>query len=260
METVLIVTTIVSVALAAGMGMLAWRLARAERLRSQERVAALAADLREFDVIREQTAVGARSEPARVHQVTRRAMDFDTLELRSGPVAVPPSLEMFRTESATGSKSRLATVLAIGTFAVATSLALIIATGRGAPRLADAAALPSAPGPSSGAAPLELVSLSHEWTDDQITIHGLVRNPPDGEKVDQLTAVVYLFDQDGSILETGTAPVGVRSLASGSESAFVVKAGHAAAIRRYRVSFKIGDRVVPHLDRRQGEPANRPDR
>ena len=49
MEIALIVTTVVSVVLATGMGIVAWRLARAERLRSAARVAALAADLRDLE-------------------------------------------------------------------------------------------------------------------------------------------------------------------------------------------------------------------
>jgi hypothetical protein len=259
METVLIVTTVASVALAAGMGILAWRLARTERSRSAARVAPLADDLHEFDTMREQAVVGGRGGPSRVRQVARRAMDVDNLELRSRPGAVPPPIEMFHSGAMDRSKSRLATVLAVGSFAVAVSLALVIATGRGAPRLSDSSAAPAAAASTpAGGAVLELVALSHERSDDQITIRGVVRNPSDGERLDQLTAVVYLFEQDGSFLGTGSAPIKVERLEAGSESLFVVTAGHAATIRRYRVSFKSGERVVPHLDRRQANSADIP--
>ena len=38
-----------------------------------------------------------------------------------------------------------------------------------------------------GAAALELVALGHERVGDQLTVHGVVRNPPSGSVIDQLT-------------------------------------------------------------------------
>jgi hypothetical protein len=254
MELALVVTTVVSIVLAAAMGIVAWRMARAERLRSAARVAALAADLREVDRVRDQAAVGSRSEPARIHQLARRSMEFENLELYSGRAPAPPG-EMFRAGASHASGSRLATVLAVGSFAVAASLALVIATSRGAPAIVEPpAAQAPAPGRPSDAAPLELVALSHDRDGDQITIRGVVQNSREGTPVDQLTAVVYLFDREGGFLGDGRTSIEVPALAPGARSPFVVKVGHAANVGRYRISFKTGDRVVPHVDRRNPDP------
>jgi hypothetical protein len=254
MELALIVTTVVSVVLAAGMGIVAWRLARAERVRSAARVAALAADLRDVESVREHAAVGSRTESPRIRQVARRSIEFDNLELRLGRPSVSAG-EMFRVEASDRSGSRLAAVLAVGTFAVATSLALVIATSRGGPSIAVPVAVQTrTPARPADAVPLELVALSHDREGDRITIRGVVRNPREGANVDQLTAVVYLFDREGGLLGNGRAAIDVPALAPGAGSAFVVTVGDAANVGRYRVSFRTGERVVPHVDRRNPGP------
>ena len=135
MAVTLIVTTVVSIVLAAVMGAIAWRLARDERRRSAARVAALASDLRDGEGARVPAVIGVRPEPARVRQAARH-IDMEDLELRhyspdEGPDerAGAPAGELFRTAAAPGrSRSRLAAVLGVGTFAVATALALVIVT------------------------------------------------------------------------------------------------------------------------------------
>ena len=97
---------------------------------------------------------------------------------------------------------------------------------------------------------MELVALSHDRDGDRITIRGVVRNPREGANVDQLTAVAYLFDREGGFAWKWRAAIDVPALAPGAESAFVVTVDHAANVGRYRVSFKTGERVVPHVDRR----------
>jgi hypothetical protein len=261
MELPLIVTTAVSVVLAAGMGMVAWRLARAERMRSAARVAALAADLHDVTEVREQAAVGIRGEPARVHQLARRSLEFEKIERRSGPASIPES-EMFRAGATDRSGSRLATVLAVGGFAVAASLALVIATSRGGgPSIAESAAVPTlTPARPAEAVPLELVALSHHRDGDRITIRGVVRNPQEGANVDRLAAVVYVFDREGEFLGNGRATVDVPALQPGAGSPFVVTVEQAANVGRYRVSFKTGDRILPHVDRRNPGPSGRGNR
>jgi hypothetical protein len=250
MELALIVTTVLSVVVAAALGIVAWRMARAERLRSAARVAALAAGLRDIESIHGQMAVGGRAEPSRIHQVARRSVDFDKLELRSGRVPAQAG-EMFRAGAPDRSGSRLAAVLAVGSFAVATSLALVVATGRGGPSIAERAAVQTRmPPQSADAVPLELVALDHARRGDRITIRGAVRNPPEGANVEQLAAVVYLFDRDGGFVGDGRAPIDVPTLAPGARSSFVVTVAKAANVGRYRVSFRAGERIVPHVDRR----------
>ena len=48
-------------------------------------------------------------------------------------------------------------------------------------------------------APLELIALGHERDGDGLTVRGVVRNPRPDPTVDQLTAVVMLFNRDGGL-------------------------------------------------------------
>lgn len=263
MELVLIVTTAVSTMLAAAMGVFAWRLAREERRRSAARVAALASDLRDVDTYRDRAVVRIRSEPARIqsvghsvaHSVASRPIDVDSVDLGRARGAVPDA-ELFRTLPAGRSRSTLLPVLVVGGLAVATALALVVATGRGGAAVAE----PTPPQSSQSAkaadaVPLELLALGHDRDGDRILVRGVVRNPSSGAAVDQLTAVVFLFDRDGGFLESGRAAMRVPTLAPGTESPFVITIDRGARVGRYRVSFRSGDRVIPHVDHRSPDPA-----
>ena len=256
MELALIVTTAVSVVLAAAMGIVAWRLARAERVRSAARVAALAADLREVESVREQAAVGIRGEPARIHQVARRSIEFDNLELRSGRAAVPAG-EMFRGWSvrpigiapggrACGRQLRRRDVAGAG-HRDQPRRTVDRRTGR-------PCRLPRQRGPRTRV-PLELVALSHDRDGDRITIRGVVRNPRDGaqrrpahgRRVPVRSRGRVSWERTGGHRRSRIG-AGRRSRRSSS------RVDHAANVGRYRVSFKTGDRVVPHVDRRNPGP------
>ena len=225
MEITLVVTTAVSIVTAAIMGAIAWRLAREERRRSEARVAALAAELHEVD-----------------------------LELQ--PSRVAPPVEFFRLEPAGHTPSRLATVLAVGVFVVATALAVIVAIGRDgeplAARVVPEIARPAAPAERAVGdhVPLELVALGHDRDGDRITVRGVVRNPSVGDGRDQLAVGVMLFNRDGGFLGTETAALDAPALAPGSESTFAVTMATATEVGRYRVSFRSRDQIVPHVDRR----------
>ncbi len=256
MELALIVTTSVSVVLAATMGILAWRLARAERVRSAARVAALAADLRELEGFRDQAAAGFGGEPARFRQTARRSIDFDRRPERDATFTG----ELFQA-GGDRSGSSLAAVLAVGGFAVAASLALVIVTSRGGSSLVQPAAGPAATRTqTASSAPLELLALSHERDNDRLTIRGVVRNPVGIANVDQLTVVAYLFDREGGPIGNGGSAIDLPTLGPGAESPFAIIIGHAATVGRYRVSFKTGNRVVSHVDRRNFGAFQRTDR
>jgi hypothetical protein len=202
----------------------AWRLAREERRRSRARVAVLASDLAD-------------------------------LELRPATGAAPGA-DLFRAEEP--GHSRFAAVLAVGGFAVATALALIIVTGRSGQPSAELTVRPAATGPkprtTTEAAPLELVALGHEREGDGIIVRGVVRNPTAGVERNRVAVVVFLFNRDGGFLASGLAAVEVPALAPGSQSDFVVNVSHASEVGRYRVSFRSDDRIVPHVDRRDRGP------
>lgn len=219
-----LVVTSLSLTLAATMAALAWRLAREERRRSQARVAALASDL--------------------------------DLDLRPN-ADVAAGAELFRMEERGHDGSRFAAVLAIGGFAVATALALIVLTSRAGHTVSEPVAaqarLPDAGLTTRAAAeskPLELMALTHERDGDGIIVRGVVRNPTAGADQSGVAAVVFVFTRDGAFLASGRSALAVPVLAVGSETRFVVTVPHANEVGRYRVSFRSDDRVVPHVDRR----------
>ena len=219
MQTALVLTTVLSVVVAATMSAVVWRLRRDERRRSDARVALLAAEFRDLEI-------GG----------TPRAGDLFHAG-RSAPAA-----------------SRFAVVLAVGAFVVGTAVTLTLVASRAErPVAAQASAPVRADAPS---VPLELVALDHERDGDRITIRGVVRNPAAGAPLSHVTAVVFLSNRDGGFVTSSRASVEAAVLAPGSQSTFVVTALGASDIGRYRVSFRVDDRVVPHVDRRDRGPVD----
>jgi hypothetical protein len=109
--------------------------------------------------------------------------------------------------------------------------------------------------------PLELVSLRQAREGETLTVSGTVRNPSGAMDRRQIAAVVFLFDRTGSFVASGRAPLDYQALAPGDESPFVITVRGAADVSRYRVSFREGDDVLPHVDRREPAPvAGRPPR
>jgi hypothetical protein len=98
--------------------------------------------------------------------------------------------------------------------------------------------------------PLELVALGHAREVSVLTITGTVRNPSSGVKVEGLTAVISLLDGGGALVSTKDVPLDYRALGPGEEAPFKVSIPNPGSIARYRVSFRAGTDVVPHVDRR----------
>jgi hypothetical protein len=98
--------------------------------------------------------------------------------------------------------------------------------------------------------PLELVALGHAREVSVLTITGTVRNPSSGVKVEGLTAVISLLDGGGTLVSTKDVPLDYRALGPGEEAPFKVSIPDPGSIARYRVSFRAGTDVVPHVDRR----------
>jgi hypothetical protein len=99
--------------------------------------------------------------------------------------------------------------------------------------------------------PLELIALRDERSAEGLTIHGVVRNPSRGYEVDHVVAVVLVFNDQGGFLTSGRAAIDTPALPPGGEALFAVTIPDAAAVGRYRVSFRDDSRVLPHVDRRQ---------
>lgn len=242
MDMTLILVTLLSLTLAAVMTMLAWRLAREERRRSDARVAALAGEIRDHD-----------------------------LPLRNAPTApMMMSGDLFGAAQPAQARSRFAAIVAVGVVVVGSAVATVMLLSEsksvksgsrrtpqtaGAPQTAAAPQTTAAPAAAQAAAaaavPLELLALTHEREADRLTVRGVVRNPASGAGVARLTAVVFLFNRDGGFVASGRAGVGAPELPPGTETPFAVTIPSAGDVGRYRVSFRTDDRIVPHVDRRE---------
>ena len=229
----LLIVTVTSMLLAAIMSVTAWRIAGDERRRSDARVAALSAEIHDGDevgrVLWQPPHSRGQQDPA----------DNQLDPACSALFATPPSR----------AASRPFAIAGAGALVFGAAAAIAIVSGRGlghAPGDAGTAVTAAAP----TALPLELVALGHERAGDQLTVRGVVRNPASGASMAGLTAVVLVFTPDGGFAASGRAPLDAAALGPGTESTFVVTLPGAGDAARYRVSFRTGDRLVAHLDRR----------
>ncbi len=279
MDMILLGVAGISLVVALVFGVAAWRLARDNRARSAARVAALAASVRETDSRVARPAprpvsapVSAEDDdlpaswtfPSRVTPLVaapRTHARAQELAIRSEPAA-EASLDY--TDVRTGRTAEMRDSFLSGgeigvranrsqrSLAVAATALLILLAGAGMWMVFDAA-----DGARSAAtAPLELVSLRHERQGSKLAVSGLVRNPVAGPPVDRLSAVVFLFDQNGTFVTSAQSSVDFLKLAPGDESPFVIQLDAPASVTRYRVSFRTDGGVVPHVDRRGQSPVS----
>jgi hypothetical protein len=239
----LLLVTIISLLLTVIMSVIAWRAAHEEKRRTDARIAALAAEIHDT---------------SRPQAVRHAEPDLDLRRSVEMPLPLQSS-GLFETGAATRSGPRLATVVGIGVlvFGALAAMAVMLGTGSSAATARVAAPADVAPAADHAAAaespvPLELLALGHDRDGDRLTVRGVVRNPSVGRAVDRVTAVVFLYDRTGGFLTSGRAAIESPSLTPGAESAFVVVVPGASDVSRYRVSFRTEDRVVPHVDRRDG--------
>jgi hypothetical protein len=268
----LLIVTLSSMLLAAIMSVIAWRLAAEERRRSDARVAALSAEIHAPAAAARATSTLQRGaaprraevvvapEPPRlatVHHPRPGARWDDDLPLRaSEPVRAQGDL--FVTAQRPESNRRFASIAAVVAIVGAAVLgATLLRGGASTPIPAAAAAAAGDNRTAAAAEPpsLELVALGHERDGDRLIVRGVVRTAASGPSVGPLTAVVFVFNAEGGFVTSARAAVDAGALRSAGESPFVVTVPDAASVNRYRVSFRSGDRIVPHVDRR--EPVKR---
>ena len=257
----LLIVTVSSMVVAAIMSVIAWRLAAAERRRSEARIAALSAEIHAPALAGTGTRngprraeIGLRAEPPRLTAVPQprspQRWDED-LPLRPGDSAAAG--ELFATAHQ-GGAGRLPIVAAVVGALAALVLGAVLLRGRPADTRTTPATPPAATGDNrtvAAVAPLELVALGHERDGDRLIVRGVIRNPPAASAIEALTAVVFVFNADGGFVTSARAAVDASALRAAGETAFAVTVPDAASVSRYRVSFRSGDRIVPHVDRRE---------
>jgi hypothetical protein len=257
MELTLLIVTAVSLVIALVMSYTAWRLGREERQRTEARVAALSAAAELGVADKPLDRMSPRIELAKAPWAPAPFTVEARTPVAPGPAAVPfddrldlhavgsrPILGSNEEPQASAGRQR-------GLAAAAAALLVMLAGGL-AWTMVDRA--PSTASAAAATAPLELVSLRHERQSSKLAVSGLVRNPASGHPVDHLSAVVLLFDQQGTFVTSAKALVDFVRLGSGDESPFVVTLEAPATIARYRVSFRTDQGTVPHVDRRDASP------
>jgi|ERR1051325_4560312 len=217
MDMVLLTITTLSLAAAAGFGFLSWRVGREERERERARIAALANAM--------------APPPPDGFSATGPGTDY-TLATR---VAVGSVFE----RTTEGLRGRPVIKIAAGV-----AMLLIVAGGAFISSWASGAEA------SKAAAPLELMSMRYQRQGTTLTVSGLVKNPSSGVAINDITAVVFAFNRNGAFESSGRAPLDFSALAPGDESPFIVNVPNVSDVARYRVTFRSGDNVVRHVDRR----------
>jgi hypothetical protein len=248
MDTLLLGITTVSLVIAGVSATIAWRVVRADRLRTAARVAGLAA------------AAGVRTVPAAtppapdptvpegLHEFLPAAGQAaaeptsaaESVLVSGGAIFSRPAVD----SGSAGRQFRLLTAAAIVGLLAIGGAGVMFLSGR----------TPGAGRPTARI-PLELVAMSHARTDGVLSVSGLVRNPAGGGTIERVDAQVRVFDAAGIMIATRSVRLDLPSLAPGQDAPFVVTLGEVSTAARYRVSFTTDGTMLPHVDRRTNLPA-----
>jgi hypothetical protein len=277
-EWLLIAATMVAFGLALAMSIVAWRLLRRDRERSAARIEALEAMACDEDSSEHERRSSLLSQsvapslnqvavaspvsppveyavvpppaPDVPHEATARSA-WDGMLRGQSPVQERPLFDEAPAQRVAARRS-----LAVAGFLV------VLAGLVGGALLLRGPMLAAFSGAAAGreavnGTPLELLSLRH--VADQpgtFSVTGLVQNPVGAREVEEVEAVLYLFDGAGQFLTTGRAALEIPTLGPGDQSAFLVRIPTTSSISRYRVGFRRADgRAIAHADRRGQLPA-----
>jgi hypothetical protein len=233
MEWMLGIVSVVALGLAIAMGMLAWRILRGDRQRTDARVALLR---------------HMAFEP-------EGPSDTEPEELRWQDAALPPPSVFASVGEPAPPRSRrwmVAAVVVVFMAVGAGSVYGLYSPGAFGERVS--AALAGAPSRAGDTMPLDLLSLRHQVEDGDFVVTGLVQNPRDGRRSPPVVAVVYAFNAKGEYFASAKAELEFPTLAPGAESPFVVRLPKTSGVSRFRIGFRTMDgSVVAHADRR-GQP------
>jgi hypothetical protein len=263
MVPLLIAVTLVSLVIALVASVVAWRASQQEKRRSAARVAALAAAAdvpvaaTSHTTLDQPPATAPWRSPAAAEAPALTLTFASTAAPAASPEAVPAAGAIqlntgflgaeTRPQEAGGHQRWLAAAAAIVAVVLGGFVVVRMNTNT---RPAVAA--------QQASTPLELLSLRHEREGANLSVAGLVRNPAAALTVERVSAVVFLFDQQGQFVTSAKAPIDFLKLTAGDESPFVVKVAAPQSVARYRVSFRTDDGTLPHVDRRGEAPVASP--
>ena len=69
-------------------------------------------------------------------------------------------------------------------------------------------------------------------------------------EINHVTVGALLFDADGTLVGRTRSRIEAETLEPGGTSKFLLTMSDVDAVSRYRVGFRIDERIVPHVDRR----------
>ena len=235
MDIALVSVTAISLSMAFAMGIVAWRVIREERRRSDARVAALIAEL-----VRTRSTNADLPPPRALDtRFGSYVSDNDTARQDPPPVTEPRAPLLGAVTGSSGWGRPFLTAVAAGLVVLAVVTIAMEPTGDALPVM------------SEQSTPVELLSLAHARQGEYLAISGTVRNPADGMEHGRLSVMATVFDEDGTQIGTGQTPLPVRALAPGTQTPFTISMPDADRINRYRISFAQDQTRVPHIDRRQ---------
>lgn len=217
--------TLLSLVVAAASGLFAWRSIRREHLRSNARVAALAAAIDDTSFASPAADTAWTLDPS---------LDFrsEAGELTFEPLGAEPTI-----------RRRLLTVVGAACVVVAGVVWIAMMSDRYEP--------PARPIVSPHAESLELLALDATREGSTLAITGLVRSRAE-EPLTTVMAVVSAIDAKGRPIGRGSVPL--TAILPRRESRFVVTIADVTDAARYRVSFRSATGVIRHVDRRTGRP------
>jgi hypothetical protein len=223
----MLIITMLSLGIAAVSGFMAWRVLRADRLRSAARVhsleSAIDGDVLDFDE-------GAGNEFA-----------WETPAL-SLTLRGPDDPELAIDDALQQRSSRHRTLLTAASGVVGGIVVIVVMA-----MFADDHNRPSVPADTAATQPLELLSMTHTRDGGALVVSGLVHNGSHTETA-PLTTIVTALDRDGQVVARGSASM--TGLGPGKTQPFMVRIDYPGPLGRYRVSFRTSAGVLPHIDRR----------
>jgi hypothetical protein len=229
----MIIVTMLSLGVAAVSGVMAWRVLRADRLRSAARVLSLESAIDGEEIV--------------YRTVDDDAVDDFAWETPALTLAPQAPNRLFADNSVEHPSSRHRTLLTAAACLVAGVVVIVLMA-----MFADRSdrSTPAADVPAKQT--LELMSMTHTRQSGALIVSGLVHNASPTETA-PLTTIVTALDREGQVVARGSASLS--ALAPGKTLPFSVRIDYPGPLGRYRVSFRSSAGVLPHIDRR-GPPAS----